>query len=71
MGCPVSDQAPAMLQLQEWGPPQLQFNLSEFQEAFISPTRQLLLLLSYNREALVLPLHTGPCPFLVLFECCK
>ncbi|KAK9949873.1 hypothetical protein M0R45_005384 [Rubus argutus] len=40
-------------------PLRLKLNLSEFREAFISPTRQLLLLLSYRCEALLFPLITG------------
>lgn len=48
-----------MLQLHRWSPSQFQLNLSEFREAFISPTRELLLLLSYQCEALLLPLITG------------
>ncbi|KAI4310715.1 hypothetical protein MLD38_035669 [Melastoma candidum] len=59
MGYSECDQAPVMLQLQKWGPSPLQYDLSEFREAFISPTRQLLLLLSYHHQALLLPLHTG------------
>ncbi|KAJ8769555.1 hypothetical protein K2173_005158 [Erythroxylum novogranatense] len=45
-----------LLQLHRWAPSQFQFNLSEFHEAFISPTKELLLLLSYQCEALLLPL---------------
>lgn len=47
---------PAILQLQNWGSSRVQFNLSDFCEGFISPRRELLLLLSYHREALLLPL---------------
>ncbi|PIA25431.1 hypothetical protein AQUCO_11400007v1 [Aquilegia coerulea] len=48
---------PAILQLQKWD--SAQFDVSEFCEAFISPTRDLLLLLSYQCEASLLPLFTG------------
>uniref|UniRef100_A0A5B6Z0A7 Spatacsin C-terminal domain-containing protein n=1 Tax=Davidia involucrata TaxID=16924 RepID=A0A5B6Z0A7_DAVIN len=54
-------EGPAILQLQKWGPSEFQLNLSEFREAFISPTRELLLLLSYQCEALLLPLAKGEC----------
>ncbi|KAK4366838.1 hypothetical protein RND71_014718 [Anisodus tanguticus] len=47
---------PAILQLQKWGSSQVQLNLSDFCEGFISPRRELLLLLSYHCEALLLPL---------------
>ncbi|CAN4088547.1 unnamed protein product [Withania somnifera] len=47
---------PAILQLQKWGSSRVQVNLSDFCEGFISPRRELLLLLSYHREALLLPL---------------
>ncbi|XP_052197729.1 uncharacterized protein LOC127804771 isoform X2 [Diospyros lotus] len=52
-------QGPAMLQLHKWDTTETQLNLSEFREAFISPTRQLLLLLSYRCEVLLLPLVKG------------
>ncbi|XP_042492983.1 uncharacterized protein LOC122072667 isoform X2 [Macadamia integrifolia] len=51
----------AVLQLQKWGPSEVQLNPSEYREAFISPTRELLLLLSYQCEALILPLIAGDC----------
>lgn len=54
-----SGESPAILELHKWAPSQVQPNLSEFREAFISPTRKLLLLLSYQCEALLLPLITG------------
>uniref|UniRef100_A0A2P2LNY5 Uncharacterized protein LOC105123888 isoform X3 n=1 Tax=Rhizophora mucronata TaxID=61149 RepID=A0A2P2LNY5_RHIMU len=50
---------PAILQLHKWNPSQFQYNLSEFREVFISPSRELLLLLSYHCEALLLPLVSG------------
>ncbi|XP_061972823.1 uncharacterized protein LOC133695068 isoform X1 [Populus nigra] len=49
-------ESPAILQLHKWGPSKLNIDLSEFREGFISPTRELLLLLSYQCEALLLPL---------------
>lgn len=48
-------EGPAVLQLQKWGP-EVRLNASQFREAFISPTRELLLLLSYECEAMLLPL---------------
>ncbi|ONI01941.1 hypothetical protein PRUPE_6G168600 [Prunus persica] len=59
MDLSLGDKGPAILQLHKWGSSQAQLNLSEFREAFISPTRQLLLLLSYQCEALLIPLITG------------
>ncbi|KAJ7945315.1 Spatacsin [Quillaja saponaria] len=55
----VGNEDPPILKLNKWGPSQAQIKLSEFREAFISPTRQILLLLSYQCEALLLPLMTG------------
>ncbi|XP_007048161.2 PREDICTED: uncharacterized protein LOC18611704 isoform X1 [Theobroma cacao] len=52
-------EGPAILQIHKWGPSELQLNLSEFREAFISPTRELLLLLSYQCQALLVPLVRG------------
>lgn len=52
-------EGPTLVQLHKWEPSQLQLNLSEFREAFISPSRQSLLLLSHHSEALLLPLATG------------
>ncbi|KAI9108709.1 hypothetical protein K1719_020356 [Acacia pycnantha] len=54
-----SREDPAILQLHKWGSSEAKFNLSEFHEAFLSPTRQTLLLLSYQHEALLVPLITG------------
>lgn len=59
MELPLGKEDPAILQLHKWGPTEAQVNLSEFREAFISPTRQILLLFSYQREALLLPLVIG------------
>lgn len=65
MDCSVGDEGLAILQLRKWGPSQFPFDLSEFREAFISPTRELLLLLSYHCEALLFPLIAGN--ILILF----
>ncbi|GAB4847711.1 hypothetical protein Ancab_026773 [Ancistrocladus abbreviatus] len=51
-----NSEGPAVLQLHRWDHSRIQLDLSDFHEAFISPTRELLLLLSYNFEALLLPL---------------
>ncbi|XP_022741667.1 uncharacterized protein LOC111293165 isoform X2 [Durio zibethinus] len=59
MDRPAGGEGPAILQLHKWGPSELPLNLSEFREAFISPKKQLLLLLSYQCQALLLPLITG------------
>lgn len=66
MECSIGDEGPAVMQLHKWAPSQFQFNLSEFREAFISPTRELLLLLSHHCEALLFPLITGEYSYLVL-----
>lgn len=50
---------PAVLQLHKWDPSQTQIPLSEFRQAFISPTRQILLLHSYQNQALLFPLVKG------------
>ncbi|XWS44819.1 hypothetical protein CRYUN_Cryun15aG0081700 [Craigia yunnanensis] len=55
----TAGEGPAILQLHKWGPSELPLNLSEYREAFISPTRELLLSLSYQCQALLLPLITG------------
>ncbi|KAI5588074.1 hypothetical protein BDE02_05G071700 [Populus trichocarpa] len=52
----LGGESPAILQLHKWGPSKFNIDLSEFREGFISPTRELLLLLSYQCEALLLPL---------------
>ncbi|KAK4264830.1 hypothetical protein QN277_025955 [Acacia crassicarpa] len=54
-----SREDPAILQLHKWGSSEAQLDLSEFHEAFLSPTRQTLLLLSYQHEALLVPLISG------------
>ncbi|XP_042376002.1 uncharacterized protein LOC121969810 isoform X2 [Zingiber officinale] len=56
-----SDEAgdgPAILKLQNWGHLKCQLQLSEFSAACISPSKELLLLLS-NLEAVLLPLVSG------------
>lgn len=70
MDYPLGGEGPAVLQLHKWDPSQFQFNPSEFREAFISPTRELLLLLSYQCEALLLPLVTGEysCLIIIFFN---
>ncbi|KAI3930736.1 hypothetical protein MKX01_037182, partial [Papaver californicum] len=52
---------PAVLQVSKWSPSETRMNLSEFCGTFISPTRELLLLRSYQCEALLIPLITGEC----------
>ncbi|XP_048128224.1 uncharacterized protein LOC115744096 isoform X2 [Rhodamnia argentea] len=70
MEYPLGGHTPAVLQLQKWSPSQVELNLSEFREAFISPTRQLLLLLSYQCEAALLPLLRGNSNVVNNPECC-
>ncbi|KAG9456856.1 hypothetical protein H6P81_001364 [Aristolochia fimbriata] len=50
---------PAVLQLRKWGPSFLHSDISEYHEALLSPTRELLLLISHQSEALLLPLNAG------------
>lgn len=57
----------ALLQLHKWGPSWPQLNLSDYRDAFISPTRQLLLLFSNQCEALLLPLLAGELLVALLF----
>ncbi|XVF15027.1 hypothetical protein REPUB_Repub09cG0114100 [Reevesia pubescens] len=52
-------ESPSILQLNKWGPSELPLNLSEYREAFISPTRELLLMHSYQCQALLIPLIAG------------
>lgn len=52
------EDGPFVLRLHKWGPEQFNLELSDFCEALISPTRELLLLLSYQHEAILLPLIT-------------
>lgn len=59
MGHSMTGEHFPVLQLQKWSPSLTQLSLSEFREAFMSPSRELLLLLSYECEALMLPLFSG------------
>ncbi|XP_056159194.1 uncharacterized protein LOC115681990 isoform X4 [Syzygium oleosum] len=70
MEYPLGSRAPAVLQLQKWSPSRAELNLSEFREAFMSPTRRLLLLLSYQCEAALLPLLRGNSNIVNYSECC-
>lgn len=70
MECSVSGEGPAILQLHKWAPSKPQLDLSEFREAFISPTRELILLLSYQCEALLLPLIIGELLTDYIFDNC-
>lgn len=58
---------PAILQLHKWDASETQIGLSKFREGFISPTREILLLHSYEKEALLFPLVKGDCDSLLLF----
>jgi spatacsin len=57
----LASEDPAILQLNKWDPSEIQTGLSEFREAFISPTREILLLHSLQKEALLFPLVKGDC----------
>ncbi|KAK7268185.1 hypothetical protein RIF29_20876 [Crotalaria pallida] len=59
MGLPSGGEGPAILHLHKWDPSEAPLELSEFREAFLSPTRETLLLHSYQREALLVPLTKG------------
>ncbi|XP_004504003.1 uncharacterized protein [Cicer arietinum] len=59
MDCALGSEDPAILQLHNWDPSETQFGLSDFREAFISPSREILLLHSYQKEALLFPLVEG------------
>ncbi|KAG4391449.1 hypothetical protein AAZX31_05G173100 [Glycine max] len=59
MDFPLSSEDPAILQLHNWDLSETRIGLSDFREAFLSPTREILLLHSYEREALLLPLSKG------------
>ncbi|XP_074295549.1 uncharacterized protein LOC141623336 [Silene latifolia] len=52
-------EGPVVLQLHKLDPSRVQLDVSEYSEAFLSPTRELLLLHSYQNEALLLPLTKG------------
>ncbi|GJX76588.1 spatacsin like protein [Tanacetum coccineum] len=53
------EEAPAIVQLQKWEPSPLRTNLAHFREAFLSPTREFIVLLSYHNDGLLLPLVKG------------
>nr|KYP67560.1 hypothetical protein KK1_023904 [Cajanus cajan] len=55
----VGSEDPAILQLHKWDPSKTGIGLLDFREAFLSPTREILLFHSYEREALLLPLSKG------------
>ncbi|KAK7318518.1 hypothetical protein RJT34_03221 [Clitoria ternatea] len=59
MDFPSRNEDPAILQLHQWDLSEAQIGLSDFREAFLSPTREILLLHSYEREAVLLPLVKG------------
>ncbi|CAJ1937953.1 unnamed protein product [Sphenostylis stenocarpa] len=59
MNFPLDSEDPAILQLHDWDLSETRIGLSDFREAFISPTREILLLHSHEREALLLPLGKG------------
>ncbi|KAL0378870.1 UNVERIFIED_CONTAM: hypothetical protein Sradi_3192500 [Sesamum radiatum] len=59
--CHPDDDDLPVLHLRKWGPSEFPYNPSNFKEGFISPTRKSLLLLSYDSEALFLPLVKGRC----------
>lgn len=53
------EEAPGIVQLQKWEPSPLRTNLAHFREAFLSPTREFIVLLSYHNDGLLLPLVKG------------
>lgn len=55
----LGSEDPPILKLHKWDLSEAQIGLSDFREAFLSPTREILLLHSYEREALLLPLSKG------------
>ncbi|TKY60367.1 Spatacsin protein [Spatholobus suberectus] len=59
MDFPLGSEDPAILQLHKWDSSETRIGLSDFREGFLSPTREILLLHSYEREALLLPLSKG------------
>jgi len=64
----LGSEDPAILQLHNWDPSETRIVLSDFREAFISPTRETLLLHSHGREALLLPLGKGDYCFSLLID---
>lgn len=59
MDFPLGSEDPAILQLHKWDLSKTGIRLSDFREAFLSPTREILLLHSREREAFLLPLSKG------------
>ncbi|RDY05619.1 hypothetical protein CR513_10515, partial [Mucuna pruriens] len=59
MDFPLGSEDPAILQVHKWDPSETGIGLSDFRKAFLSPTREILLLHSYEREALLVPLGKG------------
>ncbi|KAK7399448.1 hypothetical protein VNO78_10630 [Psophocarpus tetragonolobus] len=59
MDFPSGSEDPAILNLHKWDLSETPIRFSDFREAFLSPTRETLLLHSYEREALLLPLGKG------------
>ncbi|KAL7604171.1 hypothetical protein Lser_V15G17977 [Lactuca serriola] len=53
------EEDPVIVQLQKWESSRFLANLAQFREAFLSPIRELILLLSYHHEGLLLPLVKG------------
>jgi hypothetical protein len=53
------EDGPVVLQLKKWQDSIFQFDLSEFHEGFISPSRRMLLLLSNKFEATLVSLSSG------------
>ncbi|XP_021728108.1 uncharacterized protein LOC110695197 isoform X1 [Chenopodium quinoa] len=70
MGVGENGEGPAVLQLHRWDPSHIRPDLSEYQEAFLSPMRELLLLHSYQSEALLLPLSRDD-SYCISSEYCK
>ncbi|XP_024990189.1 uncharacterized protein LOC112524555 isoform X3 [Cynara cardunculus var. scolymus] len=65
------EEGPAIVQLHKWEPSRLQVNLAQFREAFLSPTRELVLLLSYHNKGLLLPVGKGKHPNLIVYSMIK
>ncbi|KAL9229664.1 hypothetical protein vseg_005107 [Gypsophila vaccaria] len=67
MGSQENTEGPFVLQLHELDSSRGELDVSEYSEAFISPSRELLLLHSYQNEALLLPLSRGD-PYCITSE---
>lgn len=63
MDFPLGSEDPAILRLHKWDLSDTGIRLLDFREAFLSPTREILLLHSHEREAILLPLSKGDCCF--------